>query len=48
MSKTTLDADTIMARATPIAHQQAQEIQPFGNLVKMPIALSDITCTESA
>ena len=43
----TLDADTIMARATPLAHQRAQEIQPFGHLVKMPIALSDVTCRES-
>ena len=47
MSKTTLDADTIMARATPIAHQQAHEIQPFGHLVRMSIALSEVTCTES-
>jgi starvation-inducible DNA-binding protein len=47
MSKTTLDADVIMARATPIAHQQAHEIQPFGHLVRMPIALSEITCAES-
>jgi len=47
MSKTTLDADTIMARATPIAHQQAHEIQPFGHLVRMPIALSENTCAES-
>ena len=25
----TLDADTIMTRATPVAHQRAREIQPF-------------------
>ena len=43
----TLDADTIMARATPLAHQRAQEIQPFGHLVTMPIALSEVTCKES-
>jgi len=47
MTKMTLDADVIMARATPLAHQQAHEIQPFGHLVRMPIALSEITCTES-
>jgi starvation-inducible DNA-binding protein len=42
-----LDADTIIARATPIAHQQAHEIQPFGHLVRMPIALSETVCRES-
>jgi starvation-inducible DNA-binding protein len=47
MSKRTLDADAIMSRATPIAHQQAHEIQPFGHLVKMPIALSETVCKES-
>jgi starvation-inducible DNA-binding protein len=43
----TLDADAIMARATPMAHQQAHEIQPFGHLVRMPIALSETACQES-
>jgi starvation-inducible DNA-binding protein len=43
----TLDADVIMARATPLAHQNAHEIQPFGHLVRMPIALSDAACKES-
>ena len=43
----TLDADAIIARATPAAHQDAPEIQPFGHLVKMPIALSHTICTES-
>ena len=42
-----LDADVIMARATPLTHQQAHEIQPFGHLVRMPIALSDVACRES-
>jgi len=43
----TLDADAIMARATPLAHQHAHEIQPFGHLVKMPIALSETACREA-
>ena len=43
----TLDADTIIARATPIVHQQAHEIQPFGHLVRMPIALSETACREA-
>jgi starvation-inducible DNA-binding protein len=43
----TLDADAIMARATPLAHQQAHEIQPFGHLVRMPIALSETVVRQS-
>src|SRR5216683_6061707 len=47
MTKATIDAETILKRATPLAHQQAPEIQPFGHLVRMPIALSDNACKES-
>jgi starvation-inducible DNA-binding protein len=47
MEAKTLDADTIIARATPKAHQKAHEVQPYGHLVKMPIALSKTACTES-
>ena len=47
MSKTTLDADAIITRATPKAHQQAHELQPFGRLVRMPIALSETACREA-
>jgi hypothetical protein len=36
----TLDADAILARATPVVHHQAHEIQPFNHLVKMPIAFA--------
>jgi starvation-inducible DNA-binding protein len=43
----TLDADAIIARATPLAHQQAHEFQPFGHLVRMPIALSEAACKQS-
>src|SRR5713226_9171961 len=43
----TLDADAIISRATPLTHQQAHEIQPFGHLVRMPIALSEHACKES-
>jgi starvation-inducible DNA-binding protein len=43
----TLDADEIIARATPLAHQHAHEIQPYGHLVRMPIALSETACRES-
>src|SRR2546428_8575533 len=47
MTKTTIDAETILKRATPLAHQQAHEIQPFGHLVRLPIALSETACKES-
>ena len=36
-----------MARATPLSHQQAHEIQPFGHLVRMPLALSEKASQES-
>ena len=47
MSKAVLDADEILQHATPIVHQQAHEIQPFGHLVRMPIALAESACKES-
>ena len=48
MSKHTLiDAEAILKRAQPLTHQQAHEIQPFGHLVRMPIALSENACKES-
>src|SRR5437667_6158195 len=47
MPKTTIDAETILKRAEPRAHQHAHEIQPFGHLVRMPIALSENSCRES-
>jgi starvation-inducible DNA-binding protein len=43
----TNDAETILKRATPLVHQQAHELQPFGHLVRMPIALSETACAES-
>ena len=47
MSKKTIDADAILNRAKPLVHQQALEIQPYGHLVKLPIALSEDACKES-
>jgi starvation-inducible DNA-binding protein len=43
----TLDADAIIAHASPMVHQQAHEIQPFGHIVRMPIALSQKACKTS-
>jgi starvation-inducible DNA-binding protein len=47
MAKRTIDADAILNLAKPLVHQQAHEIQPYGHLVKLPIALSEQTCKES-
>ena len=42
-----LDADEILQHASPVIHQQAHEIQPFGHLVRLPIALSESACRQS-
>jgi starvation-inducible DNA-binding protein len=47
MAKKLIDADTILNQAKPLTHQQAHEIQPFGHLVKLPIALAENVCKES-
>jgi starvation-inducible DNA-binding protein len=47
MPKTMLDADAILQHATPLAHQEGQETQPFGHIIRMPIALSESACRES-
>jgi len=47
MTKKTLDAETILNRARPQLHQEAHEIQPYGHLIKLPIALSEKACRES-
>jgi starvation-inducible DNA-binding protein len=43
-----IDADAILKRAEPLVHQHVPEIQPYGHLIRMPIALSEATCKESA
>jgi starvation-inducible DNA-binding protein len=44
--KTTIDVDVILTHAQPLVHQQAHEIQPYGHLVKLPLALSEAACKE--
>jgi len=46
MSKN-VDVDEILRRARPLTQQEGHEIQPFGHLVHMPIALDATTCKES-
>src|SRR5690242_20301879 len=43
----TLTADEILKQAQPLTNQHAHEIQPFGHLVRMPIALDENVCRES-
>ena len=47
MTTNSLDADEILRRAAPITDQHGYEIQPFGHLVPMPIALAAAVCKES-
>ena len=47
MAKDVIDAEALLNRAKPLAHQQAAEIQPYGHLVKLPIALAESACRES-
>lgn len=47
MSKTILDADELLQHASPLVHQKAHEIQPYGHVIKMTIALAESACTES-
>src|SRR5262245_48159010 len=37
----------IALKAEPLVHQHAPEIQPYGYMVRMPIALSESVCKES-
>jgi starvation-inducible DNA-binding protein len=43
---TTIDVDVMLNHARPLLHQQAPEIQPFGHLAKLPIALAEAACKE--
>ena len=44
---TTLDVDDIIRQAGPVLHQHGHEIQPFGHLVRLPIALAESVCKQS-
>jgi len=43
----TLDIDSIIQQARPVLHQGGREVQPFGHLVRLPIALAESVCRES-
>jgi starvation-inducible DNA-binding protein len=42
-----VDVDEVMRKATPITEQKGHEIQPFGHIVRMPIALDLKACQQS-
>ena len=42
-----LEADVLLKRAEPLVHQHAPEIQPFGHITRMPLALSENARKES-
>ena len=42
-----IDADAIISRARPVTPQEAREVQPFGHIAKLPIALGEDVCRES-
>jgi len=46
MSTNAVDGN-VLDRATPLIRQDAAEIQPYGHLVRLPIALSETVCRES-
>src|SRR6516225_6305297 len=41
------ELETGAERAKPILHQNAREIQPYGKIAKLPIALDEALCSES-
>jgi len=43
----TLDADAILKHASPLVHQSGHETQPYGHLIRLPIALAESACKES-
>ncbi len=46
MTKQLIDANTILKQVKPLT-QQANETQPYGHLVALPIALAESVCKES-
>lgn len=47
LAKTSAKEVEVMDRARPLVGQKAMEIQPYGTIVKLPIALSESACRQS-
>jgi starvation-inducible DNA-binding protein len=41
-----LDAEAILKHASPLQHQRGHETQPYGHLIRLPIALAESACKE--
>jgi len=48
MTKRTVSVDTVPDRAKAPRYDHAREVHPYGRLVKLPIALPEDVCQESA
>jgi hypothetical protein len=42
----TLDADAILKHASPLVHQSGHETQPYGHLIRRPIAAMRSVCLD--
>jgi starvation-inducible DNA-binding protein len=42
-----MDADRMMKRARPVTNQKAVEVQPYGHIAKLPIALAESACRDA-
>jgi starvation-inducible DNA-binding protein len=47
LAKSPSKAAEVLDRARPLVGQKAMEIQPYGTIVKLPIALSETACRQS-
>jgi len=47
LAKTPSKEAEVLDRARPLVGQKAMEIQPYGTIVKLPIALSETACRQS-
>ena len=43
-----LSADEILKHASPVLNQQGHETQPYGHHIRLPIALDEAACKQSA
>ena len=43
----TFEAEAILKHASPLIHQSGHETQPYGHLIRLPIALAESACKES-
>ena len=47
MKNNAVKARNVIDRVRPIVHQDSREIQPYGTIAKLPIALAESVCKAS-